>query len=196
MIINLNPINFKGLGRKETPFKKRMKGVKKMKHYKVYLNLYENNKRIEREQRDLIILKLIEQDRIRSRRDNKNRTFCINLNRDKNKYYPIYYDRVYYFGSPVVLSSIREDKLKELLEFFKEQGLKFWITYLYEMYNFEELKVFNNNFSKVTDLKMEDINNERKYLFQSKINLVNEYKNQKAIIQNNTEINKIIEATK
>ena len=35
-----------------------------MKHYKVYLNLYnKNDKRIEKEQKDLIIFKLVEQDK-------------------------------------------------------------------------------------------------------------------------------------
>jgi len=162
-----------------------------MKHYKVYLNLYnKNNKGIEHEEQKLLILKLLEQDRIKSRRDNKNKTFCMNLNQNKDNHYPIYYDEVYYFGQPIVLTAIREDKLKELLEFFKEQGLKFWITYLYEMYNFGDLK------AKFKKLRMEDINKERVYLFKSKLSLVNEYKNHKGIIQNNTEIDKIINATK
>jgi hypothetical protein len=153
-----------------------------MKHYKVYLNLYnKNNERIEHEEQKLIISKLIKQD---------NKTFCMNLNKDKNKHYPIYYDRVYYFGQPIVLTAIREDKLKELLEFFKEQGLKFWITPLYEMYNFEDLK------AKFKNLRMEDINKERVYLFENKISLVNEYKKGYAIIQNNIEIDKIINETK
>jgi len=151
-----------------------------MKHYKVYLNLFDKNKkRIEKEQQNKIILKLIEQDK---------KTFDINLNRDKDKHYPIYYDRTYYFGNPIVLTKIREDKLKELLEFFKKQNLKFWITYLYEMYNFRDLNL--------KDLKMDDINKEGIYLFQSEINLVNGYKNHSAIIQDNIEIDKIIKATK
>jgi len=153
-----------------------------MKHYKVYLNLYDkNNKRIETEQQDKIILKLIKQDK----------TFCCNKNKDKDKHYPIYYDNIYYFGSPIVLEAIREDKLKELLSFFKEQGLKFWITYLYEMFNFNEVK---KKF-KLKNIKME-INQARDYLFQRELSLVNEYKNHYAIIQNNTDIDKIIKATK
>jgi hypothetical protein len=154
-----------------------------MKHYKVYLNLYKNNKRIEKPQKDKIILKLIQQDK---------KTFCYNKNKEQDKHYPIYYNDVYYFGSPIVLTAIREDKLKELLGFFKEQGLKFWITYLYEMFNFNEVK---KKF-KLKNIKME-INQAREYLFQRELSLVKMYnKRGYAIIQDNTEMDKIIKTTK
>ncbi len=153
-----------------------------MKHYKVYLNLYDKNKkRIEREQQDKIILKLI--------KDKK--TFNYNKNKDNDRHYPIYYNDVYYFGNPIVLTAIREDNLKELLSFFKENGLKFWITSLYEMFNFNEVK---KKF-KLKNIKME-INQAREYLFQRELSLVNMYKNHFGIIQDNTDIDKIIKATK
>ena len=154
-----------------------------MKHYKVYLNLYDkNNKRIEREQQDKTILKLVGQDK---------RTFCYNKNKEQDKHYPIYYNNVYYFGQPIVLTAIGEDKLKELLSFFKEKGLKFWITYLYEMFNFNEVK----KKWKLKNIQME-INKAREYLFERELSLVKEYKNGYAIIQDNTDIEKIIKATK
>ena len=156
-----------------------------MKHYKVILSLWKSKKgteknRVTQEEKEVLIKELV--------KDTK--TFFRNENRNQDEHYPFYYDDIYYFGSPIVLTAISEEKLKELLEFFKSKGLSYWIIYLYEMFNFEDLKDFIGN------LKMEDINKEKVYLFQSKINLVNEYKNHKGVIQNNTEINKIIEATK
>jgi len=150
-----------------------------MRYYKVYLNLYRKGIRINKSERAEVIKLLI--------KNNKN-VFCMNKNKEKCLSYPIYYDNVYWFGTPIVLTGISEDSLNFLLSFFKKQGLKFWITHLNEMVTFKNLKL--------RKVKMEDINNERKLLFVKKENLVNEYKNKYAVIQDNIEIDKIIKATK
>jgi hypothetical protein len=145
------------------------------------LSLYKNDIRISREEREELIKKLIETNPI---------TFDHNKNRTNDIHYPIYYDETYYFGDPIVLTGINEFSLNKLLDYFKIQGLKFWITYLFEMYSFEELK------DRLDDIRMEDNNEERYQLFRSEINLVNEYKKGKGVIQDKTTIKDIIEATK
>lgn len=154
-----------------------------MTHYKVYLSLYKNDKSITKEDKDELIKKLV---------DSNQQVFNYNHNKEKNEHYPYYYDNVYYFGSPIVLTGISKENLELLLTFFKSEGLKFWVTYLYEMFSFKQLCEINH----FKNLRMEDINNENKLLFRSEVSLVNEYKNGRGILQDNTDLNKLITATK
>jgi hypothetical protein len=158
-----------------------------MKHYKVILSLYKDGRRITCEDEDKIILEIVE--------NNKN-IFDYNKNKEKDKHLPVYYNDIYYFGNPIVLTGIDEKSLEHLLTLFILKGLSFWITYLHEMFSFEQLKkdyLFKPFFK---DFRMENINEERGVIFIKQDNLVNEYKNRYAIIQNKTKIKEIIEATK
>ena len=154
------------------------------KRYKVILTLWkdksgtEKNRLSHEEQKDLI-LKLIAK---------YPDTYNYNQNRNQDAHYPIYYNERFYFGQPIVLTAVTEKELTEMLEFFKEGGLCWWVTYLYECYSFEQLG--HNN------IQMLNYNDRNKYLFVSIDNLVNEYKDGRGVIQDETTIKGIIGATK
>ena len=96
--------------------------------FKIYVNLFDkDNKRIERELREKLVLQVV-----------KNVGLTGNKNKG-DKHYPIFYNDNFYFGEPMVFQTTKED-IEKVLAAFKDMGCKFWVTHLYPLYCFQELK--------------------------------------------------------
>lgn len=109
--------------------------------YRIYLNFYDKEERqITIEEKDKILRQIKDE-------------FGYNENQDKDPHYPYFYNDRFYFGSPVVLTNVSEEELKNVLELFAINGYpKYWMTYKYRTYSLEEIQKENIDIHSIREL--------------------------------------------
>jgi len=131
------------------------------KRYKVYLTLWKDKtgtekNRLNHEEQKELILRLIAK---------YPQTYFYNQNKTQDNHYPIFYNDRFYFGQPICLTAVTEKEINEMLEFFKSEGLCWWVTYLHEMFSYDDLEEqFNISSLNDLNLKMDNINRQRLYI--------------------------------
>lgn len=154
--------------------------------YKVYFNLYDDQEnRLSNDERDKVISQMVADKRFMFLGNNKNTT--------KDKHYPLFYSDRFYFGSPLVFTGVHKDELEAILAYFKEQGLKWWVTYAYRMLSFQQIKdIVKSKYLNHLSVEARLLSDRNPIFLDREINLVTQYRNGHAIITNETDFDKII----
>ena len=143
--------------------------------YKIYFSLWKEGKRISWEEREKLVVELTE---------NKDFSFIgKNENTNKDPHYPSFYNNSYYFGDPVVIRAGKSE-IEKILTFFKDKELKLWITTVYPIYCFREIKdTFDKKLEK---LRIDGISEYKHIFLDTEYNWIEKYKDGKAIITDET----------
>ena len=114
--------------------------------YKIILNFYNKEERSITIEEKTEVLKKIKDE------------FGYNENQNKEPHYPYFYNDRFYFGSPVVLTNVSEEELKNVLELFANNGYpKYWMTHKYRTYCLEELQKANIDIHSIGILNRERV---------------------------------------
>ncbi len=136
-----------------------------MKTYKVYLSIYDKNGNwITQEQKTEILKKIVDE-------------FGYNKNKNQDLYYPYFYNDIFYFGSPIVLSNVNKNDIQHVLELFKVNGFpKYWVTAKYRTFSLNEVKKEKINVEEIrTQNNSEVFLSDRVKIFVGNQSLVKAY---------------------
>ena len=137
--------------------------------YRIYLNFDDKEGNRITQEANTQILKTIKDE------------FGYNENQKHEPHYPYFYNDRFYFGSPVVLTNVTEEDLKQVLELYASNGYpKYWMTYKYRTYNLKEIQQKNIDIHSIRALSPAT---DTAKIFVSLKSEVEQYKSGRAIIK-------------